>query len=43
MLANLPGIAEVAAPASFTLEEYGKAYNAAVSTPAPPARSAAPC
>ena len=40
-LANLPGIAEVAAPASFTLEEYGKAYNAAVSTPAPLVRLAA--
>jgi hypothetical protein len=34
-LANLPGIAEFYAPASATLEEYGKAYNAAVSTPAP--------
>ena len=40
-LANLPGIAEVAAPASSTLDEYGKAYNAAVSTPAPLVRLAA--
>ncbi len=40
-LANLPGIAEVAGPASATLEEYGKAYNAAVSTPAPLVRLAA--
>jgi hypothetical protein len=40
-LANLPGIAEVTAPVSSTLEEYGKAYNAAVSTPAPLVRLAA--
>ena len=40
-LANLPGIAEVVAPAAATLEEYGKAYNAAVSTPAPLVRLAA--
>jgi hypothetical protein len=40
-LANLPGIAEINAPASSTLEEYGKAYNAAVSTPAPLIRLAA--
>jgi hypothetical protein len=40
-LANLPGIAEAAAPASFTLEEYGKTYNAAVSTSAPLVRLAA--
>jgi hypothetical protein len=40
-LANLPGIAEVTAPVSSTLEEYGKAYNAAVSTPAPLLRLAA--
>lgn len=40
-LANLPGIAEVSARATCTLEEYGKAYNAAVSTPAPVVRLAA--
>jgi len=40
-LANLPGIAEVTAPASSTLEEYGQAYNAGVSTPAPLIRLAA--
>lgn len=34
-LANLPGIAEFSAPASYTLEEYGSAYSTAVSTPAP--------
>lgn len=40
-LANLPGIAELSVPESATLEEYGKAYNAAVSTPAPLVRLAA--